>query len=271
MNARPETSQSTATSSAFLDSIEVKREPAELLAQFFLMAADQAAQRGIFLELGTFDDLLAVNQANQDSWSPLTSTFCPGVAGSDDSNGYVVLGRDQNGRVVTTHAVRRFDWQGTTLKEEAESLRLFYSDPSQKSPGEFFRVFAPEAEEITGTVAYTGGVWIHPDVRGGGRAQFIARAARALALARWDVDWVCSLYSPGTVQKKFYARTGYRDVILDASEAGYSPIASDSIVKLALVRTTPLALIDDLFGLMLRVQTERTAVEVDGTVNQRSA
>ncbi len=50
-----------ANSESFLDAIEIKFGPDELLARFFIMAAENAASHGITLEIGTFDELMDVN------------------------------------------------------------------------------------------------------------------------------------------------------------------------------------------------------------------
>ena len=112
-----------------LTQIQVDREPVDLLTRFFVKAVDAAARRGVRLEFGTFEELKAVNEANAASWPPLTTSFRSDIGGVDDSNGFVILGRDANGDTVATQAARLFDWRNTNFKAEAEALRFFYAAP----------------------------------------------------------------------------------------------------------------------------------------------
>ena len=165
-----------ASSEAFLNAIDIRCGPDELLARFFIMAAENAASYGIALEIGTFDELMEVNRRNQDTWMPITTTFRPDEGGASDETGVVVFGRNADGDVVTTHAARLFDWSGSNFRAEAESLRLFYQDPDRWAlPEERCEVTTERADSLGGRCAYIGGLWFHPSVRGGGRTRYITR------------------------------------------------------------------------------------------------
>lgn len=108
---------------------------------------------------------MAVNAGNLDSWFPITTTFRPGIGGASDANGFVILGRNGAGDIITTQCARLFDWRDSNFKHEAESMRFFYADPARdRGPDECCIVNAPEAAEISGRIAYLGGCGSTPTI-----------------------------------------------------------------------------------------------------------
>ena len=251
----------------FIDELVIKHGPEDLLARFFLKAADAAAQRGVYLEFGTFADLLQVNVANKDSWLPLTSTFREDLGGASDECGIVILGRNLAGEVVATQAVRRFDWHNTNFKVEAESLRIFYADPERDSArNESCIVTAPSAPEISGCVALGGGIWYRPDYRALQLSQIITRIGRAYALAQWNYSWMIATITQNNLKTKFDRRAGYRDVEPASIVMRNSTTLPDGDLHLALARMTCMQLIDDVFGFLMDFDTQ-----VDARVANRRA
>ena len=243
-----ESSTSTAAGAdkCFLECIDISHGHEEELGRFLALANDAAARQGITLEFGTFDDLMATNQRNLDSWMPITTTFRPDEGGANADNGFVVLGRNGEGDIVTTQAGRHFDWSDSNFKREAEALRLFYANPKHCQPGEQCRVTNDRAEEISGRVAYMGGLWFRPDYRGGGRVEIFPRIGRAVALARWSVDHVTCLIATGTLNRDFQKRTGFFDVLPKAVHLAKSPCAPAEVLELSICRSTSAQMIDDL-------------------------
>ena len=229
-----------------LDQITIAREPAELLSQFFLKAVEAAANRGVTLEFATFEDLLAANQANSDTWRPITTSFRSDIGGASNSTGLVVFGRDHHGEIVATQATRLFDWHDTHFKDEAESLRFFYADPDRdKGAGEQCIVTAPDASEVTGAIVLSGAIWYRPDFRGAGLANIIPRFIRTCSYLQWDLDEFIAIVTSENVAKAFDKRTGLpaptRSVILRNH-----PTIPDGDLETLLSRLTPAQLIDDL-------------------------
>ena len=106
---------------------------------------------------------------------------------------FCLIGRNRVGETVATHAVRLYDWASTSFAEEAESLRLFYADPTRmKYPNETCRVSAAAAHDVTGRVAYSGAAWVRPDYRGRSLALVLPRLAKAYAFTRWRPDFIVS-------------------------------------------------------------------------------
>ena len=231
---------------SILDEITVAREPAELLSQFFVKAVEAAANRGVTLEFGTFEELIAANEANSETWRPITTSFRSDIGGANADTGLVVFGRDRHGDIVATQATRLFDWRHTTFKEEAESLRFFYADPERdKGVGEECIVTAPDAREVTGLIALSGAIWYRPDFRGTGLANIIPRFIRTCSYLQWDLDEFIAIVTSENVAKSFDKRTGLnaptRSVLLRNH-----PTIPDGDLETLLSRLTPAQLIADL-------------------------
>ncbi|MGI9476773.1 MAG: hypothetical protein ACR2PI_08705 [Hyphomicrobiaceae bacterium] len=252
---------------AFIERLNFTYGPEELLARFFFKAVNAAAERGVFLEFGTFSDLLEANKANSDSWMPLTTTFQEELGGVTDETGVVFLGRNASGEIVATQAARMFDWSCTNFKNEAESLRFFYASPERdKAPNESCLVTAPEAAQIGGRVALGGGIWYRPDFRRLQLGEIIPRMARAYAFTLWNYDSLIATITQANVAKSFDKRVGFRDVIPNSMVMRNSHTVPDGDLHLALARMTPMQLIDDMFGFLVDFDT---GVEVG--VDQRRA
>ena len=249
-----------------LEQIEITRDPRDMLARFFLKAVAAAAARDITFEFGTFDELLAVNEANRDSWRPLTTSFHPDMGCMNDDNGLVILGRNSKGEVVATQSTIYYDWRKTTLKEEAESLRLFYGEPAKhKRANEACIVNTPEAADITGDIVLSGAIWYRPDYRGIGLANIVPRFTRAISYLQWDIDEFVALVTHENTKKQFSQRTGLGETAGSIIVRDHSILPGQDF-ETRLARITPLQLIDDLFGFMLDFSSE-----IDTGVNKRRA
>ncbi len=252
---------------SFLKRLNLKYGPSELMARFFLKAVHAAADRGVFLEFGTFAQLWEVNQKNANSWFPITTSFRENPGGVSDDTGFVFLGRNHLGDVVATQSARIFDWSDTNFKREAEELRFFYADPDRdKAPNESCIISAPNATEITGRVALGGGIWYRPDFRRLQLGEIISRMGRAYAFALWNYDSLIATITQQNVGKAFDKRIGFRDVSPKSIIMRHSPTFPEGDLYLALARMTPMQLIDDTFGFLADFDTQ-----VDVRVDQRRA
>ena len=198
---------------ALISDITVEHGPIDLLGRFFLKADAAARARGVTLSFGGFEELLAVNARNQDTWKPITSMYdlryCP--RGLAPSRAFCILGRDQHGEVVATHALRLFDIDETdTLYDVATSSRMFYDEPYRtKRPQQRCEVSASIAKTIRGRIAINGAVWYHPAFRKRELATIVPRISRARAYTRWRIDYSMGLAMEGPTQGGVIDRVGY--------------------------------------------------------------
>ncbi|MEL6872388.1 MAG: hypothetical protein AAFO62_06280, partial [Pseudomonadota bacterium] len=247
---------------AFRDGIDIVYGPRPLLGRYFLAAEAHLAGHGLKLTFEPLETLVAINEANRDTWIPLLPLFNPAY-GIPDGDGFCLIARDASGAVMATQAGRFFGWAHTNFRDEAESLRLFYADPgAQAKPGERCRVTIPDAERITGRVVFSGGVWCHPNVRGTGLTGILPRISRAHALSRWATDLTMTFFAEGVAKGGVARRAGYTDVAYDVI---FENNHLEGVkVGLATMRTADL--IDDLTGALERFDT----AEVDPVFHRRA-
>ena len=239
-----------------LDSLHLQYGPTGLQTRFIIKACLAAAERGVFMELGSFDELLEVNRINQDSWRPLTTTLRADPGGASDDAGVILFGRDGKGDVVATQAMRLFNWQGTNFKAEAEALRFFYADPDKhQRPNETCEVTSEGASEITGKVLLGGGIWYRKDYRRIQLAEIVPRLSRACAYGTYGPTEMIGIVSGENVRKKLANKLAMRMTegqVIMRDSPGYP----DQEIRLTLVRQTPDELMDDLFNFVMDFETE---------------
>ena len=130
------------------------------------------------------------------------------VDGAGPRAAFAILGENSQGEVVATQAARFFDWSGTSLKSEVESLRMMYGSASPPV-GATAEVSSDVAGAITGRVAYSGSTWFRPDYRGRELSGILPRISRALALSTWNTDTTISFMDWRIVKKGVAASYGY--------------------------------------------------------------
>jgi hypothetical protein len=192
--------------------ITLKYGPAGILGRTILAAEQLALAKGVRLSFATGRELLAVNEANRDTWLPLISVFDSRFNDLDAGNAFFILGRDAAGDVVACQAGRLYEWERTSLKEECEGLTMFYRDPdSMKLPGEEWTVTALAAAGTSGRVAFSGAAWYRRDYRRVGLVEWLPRLSRALAKGLWDTDVTITVMAENNVKKGVFPRNGYRN------------------------------------------------------------
>ena len=193
-----------------LDGVTIEHGPADLGARFFLAADNLLGLRGITLSFATFEELMAINAANKDTWLPLLPAFDPACCDLSPERAFCWLGRDATGKVVVTQACRLFDWPRTNFFEEAATLRLMYDNPDRdKRPGEVAVMTAEGTRAITGRVAYSGAVWWHPSRRGSELPALMSRLSRYYAHSRWNVGFATGIMSEKVMKGGLSAKTGH--------------------------------------------------------------
>lgn len=75
----------------------IRHGPADLLWRFFAWADAAARQRDVALSFASFEGLLRINEANQNSWHGLVPLLHPVFGGVTECNGFVLLGRNSAG------------------------------------------------------------------------------------------------------------------------------------------------------------------------------
>ena len=200
----------------FITRLVIDYGPRELLGPFFLDADAAARRAGVLLTIGDFSELVRLNNANRDNWGPLIPLFDPANGPLPEDQAFCLIGRNAAGEAVAAHAMRLFDWVGTSFTDEAESLRLFYADAVvRKYPQETCTVSAPTAREVTGRVVYSGAAWVRPDYRGRSLALVLPRLAKAYAFTRWRPDFIVSWMTEATYKRGLIAHVGYTTVDWD--------------------------------------------------------
>jgi hypothetical protein len=196
-----------------LSDIRIDYGPSELLGKVFLMTDYALRELGVFLSFGSFEELAETNRANRESWLPIVPTFDPSNGLCDSDSGYVLIGRNNSGRIVVTQGTIIFDWTNSNFKEEAESMRLFYTDPQKRArQQERCNVSAPSAASLRGRVAHHGAAWWHPSVRGNLIGSLIARISRAYSYTRWRPDLCLAINSNALIDRGFPVRNGYQHI-----------------------------------------------------------
>lgn len=99
--------------------MQVRHGPPEVIGRVLLRGHDAALSLGLTLRIAGFDEPIATNAANRDSWPPLAPMFDPEHSDLTAEASLCLMGV-ANGQVVATQALRLFEWGETTLHAEAE-------------------------------------------------------------------------------------------------------------------------------------------------------
>jgi hypothetical protein len=143
---------------------------------------------------GDFDELLAANEANRDSWDALMPQFHPRYFDADNASAFWIKGSDRSGKVMAARGYRRFDLPaGVTLHNSLVDLSLFYDDPAQALPGERIDSAAATPHQISGSFALSGALWVHPASRRLGLPALMKPLGRAVAHDLWEVPLLIAL------------------------------------------------------------------------------
>lgn len=192
--------------------ITVKHGPVDVMGRFFLMADTAMRDRGVALSFGTFEELLAVNERNRDTWGILTSMYdhrcCP--RGLAPDRAFCLFGRDASGEVVVTHAGRLYELGEHSMHEVGEAMLLHHDEPLRsKQPQERIEVTAPAAKSIKGKLLINGGVWYRPGYRKRQLSTILPRIARVYAYTRWKIDRSMGLAMEGPTRGGIIDSVGY--------------------------------------------------------------
>src|SRR5580704_8752484 len=190
------------------DALTIEHGPAPLLSRFVLEGDKFARDCGIRLRVrNDFDELVDLNRRETatGNWFPMVDMFNPEYAELVPENSYWISGENQYGDIVLTGAFKICFWPNTTLEDEA---RMLFS--GRHGHPQTFRITAPAAKLITGVVVWGGSLWIHPSHRRRHLSHVVGRLGRALAVARWPVDWMICVVMPKLVESGAAFGYGYK-------------------------------------------------------------
>lgn len=240
------------------DALTIKHGPAPLLARFILEGDKAAREVGLRLRIRhDFEELLFVNRQNaRAGWYPLVDAFNPEYVNLTPENAFWISGENDAGEIVTTRITRIYDWTGTNLEEQA---RAFWYGKDEAQP---CVVTAPAAKLISGVVAGGGAFWVRPDYRGKHLSHWIPRIGKALACARWPIEWLFCYISRDQVNKGlavnygqkhlshsvFYPGSTHGEIVLayTASDEFYDDIATVLAARSASRRENGMSLAPNL-------------------------
>lgn len=119
---------------------------------------------------------------------------------------------------------------GINLKEELETLRVFYLNPENRQ--DLCEVRLPSnVRQIEGNFGHTGNLWVAPAFRGQGLAGFATRALHREILRRWDVDWIWGLQEREIAYKGLWQDQLYAHCEGDVTWSG-NPYAREFRMKI---------------------------------------
>lgn len=252
---------------SFLADVVIEHGPRDVLGRLFLKVDTALREKGIFASLGDCDELKAVNRANSDTWSPILPLFDPAISNVGRHNCNVVFGRNANGKVVVVHAARIYELGSTPLKDEIESLRLFYRNPAESAwPGEQLICTAPIAARTSGTVVFSGALWLHREMRGQNLTSWIINLWRGLVLTRWMPGLSFSFMVPELVKAGLAART-MMDVDWEVTMIN-TPVKRGGTINAGLTWITPATQIALMRDFLASGSAGRDT-QVDGPVLER--
>jgi hypothetical protein len=230
----------------FTNRLNLTYGPLDLLGRYFFRAEQTLAALGLVLSFCQFDELVAVNHANADSWRPLLPSFDPTQSSLTEDSAFCLCVRNASGEIVATQAAKLFVWTDTNFFEEAASMRLFYRDPAKsRVAGETCNVTAELTRGIDGRVMFSGGAWFRPDLRGKGLGLLLPRIARYYAFSLWYTDFTTSIQAEAVAKSAFSKRVGHCHVDW-ALDLENMPVLRSGSVRAAAMWTDAAELMADL-------------------------
>jgi hypothetical protein len=193
----------------FLDAIQVVHGPPGLLGRFFLQADRSAKKKQLSLEFSTFEEMAYANARNMNSWGLLIPMFDPRISDIPSGNAMCLVVRDASGQIVATAGGKFFDATERSFKRIVADGDFFSLRRVNGRLPIDAEISAPVAATLYGHLAYCGGIWVHPDLRGLRLPALLSRIVNACMLTLWDPDFVMGFVKPDVVGTDLYKRYGY--------------------------------------------------------------
>lgn len=105
-----------------------------------------------------------------------------------------------------------------------------------------------------GRFAHTGGIWVSPEFAGIGLSWLLPRLNHALALTRWDLDWVIGIAFPAIIGKGIVENYGAEsmELMLDAPFGA----GGKQLVMYALLNSRPY-IVERTWGDLLQIRSKQ--------------
>lgn len=181
--------------------------------RFVANSAEIFQRYGVTLEVGydfeEYRSLLAEARPEHELGAP----YDPNVHNMTRHNALWIVGRNLDGEIVHTQAIRMLEMQGQTVGEYfTNRFREFPpSVPGLDLQRSRFRA-GPGAKRMRGSVAYHGEFWIAPgadSLRGQGMSCVLGRYGFFEAIQHWDPDHMVAFMAKGIAFKGLAERTGW--------------------------------------------------------------
>lgn len=168
---------------------------------------------GVSMEVGydfdAYRDIVAYARPEQ----PLGDPFNPDTHEMTPENALWMLGRNAEGEIVHTQALRMLDMSGQTIAEYFGSKFREFPPPMPGLDHKRSRFRAgPYAKRNRGRVCYNGEFWIKPgaaSLRGQGLSTVLGRYAFFQAMQHWDPDHMVGFMAKQVACKGFPQRLGW--------------------------------------------------------------
>ena len=246
-----------------LSNLTIKHGPTGLLGRYFLLAERLLKDRGLSIEVTGIEQASSTHVDNKASWHAFPPMLDARLSDIDPERSYCFLGRNKDGQVMFAQAGRIYDLNGCSFADIISDQSFFYGVGGQPSPGgPTCESWSPKAQEISGTVVYSGGLWVHPDARGGRLAGLLTRLSRSYALANWGTKYTVAFVSTDMAKTPLVGIYGYKN--LDDGAAIYGLL--DEPIRFKLMWMSDDELVSDLASFY----AERSA-QIDAANIGRSA
>lgn len=184
-----------------------------LASRFIAGITELVGNQGLTLEVGSDFHCLEKILKEQPLRNPLAPKFDPRRNDLDASTAFWIVGRDPQGEMVHTQAMRLIDLEGSSLASFLEERFCEFMPAGFEIRAEDSRYrSAPGSRSLTGKLCYHGELWLKGGpggYRGAGMTAVLARMAMAMSFLRWAPDYVFGFMFPLAACKGLAAREGY--------------------------------------------------------------
>jgi len=182
----------------------VANELLSSLTEFFAM-------KGINLEIGSDFSVYKNLLLEQPKRHYIGPKFTTSKNQLDEENAFWLIGRDPEGDIIHSQAVRTIELDGKCL---ADHMSEKVGEYSSFGHPEFNLQYSagPYASDITGTVCYTGELWLKmnkSNLGSSGLVALLSRMAMALSVEKWSPDVYFAFMDSKNVLRGLAARCGF--------------------------------------------------------------
>jgi len=183
------------------------------IANFISSTTSCIDKNGISLETGSDFHVYKNTIKQQPEKGPVMPNFHPSYNEFDESNAFWMIGRNNEGEIVHTQAVRLLDLRKLSLAAYIETYFEEFTPKGWVLDQEKSQYHPPPGiQKIGGTVCCHGEFWLkggRAGQRGAGMTILTARLAMVLSLMKWSPDHIFALMTSNTICKGLAARAGF--------------------------------------------------------------